>query len=427
VGTPKLRIPDNNVVRALALLDFLMRGSRTVMCRLALAVVVGTLQSLVPATPNAIGASFLHHAYRNIHNETLENVNVIHDFYHSVLALGALAQVDFSWWEQALNRGLREKVQPRDFCTLGFTWGDGSGSGSGGTFEWVDSEKGVLPRTEAWMGAWNGDIHSFTSNWRELRTVEEILKREEVLFNKLRGRMIFYFTDNEVTYNIFKKGSSKTLSLHILVQQLKALKLALGCRLEVIHVPGTTMTTQGTDGLIRGVWANGFNTDFKSFAVEVFLPALPPLSLTEWALSYIGIQKEHAAWWNVETDTSLWAPQKLMDAHTFWVLSPGVARQGFTAAIMAWVESPWDSSQLFLVPRIKQKSFGHVNKYVEFIGQFKEIPWGRTHSPLVPFVLYYLPPFVRSLKTNSDDGMDPSSKMRAPQWVRDQVEHLRGL
>jgi hypothetical protein len=94
---------------------------------------------------------------------------------------------------------------------------------------------------------------------------------------------------------------------------------------------------------------------------------------------------------------------------------------------MAWVESPWDSSHLFLVPRIQQRSFGRVNKHVEFIGQFKEIPWGSTHSPLVPFVLYYLPPFVHSLKTNSDDGMDPSSKMRALQWVRDQVEHLRGL
>jgi hypothetical protein len=71
---------------------------------------------------------------------------------------------------------------------------------------------------------------------------------------------------------------------------------------------------------------------------------------------------------------------------------------------------PWDSSHLFLVPRIQQRSFGHVNKHVEFIGQFKEIPWGRTHSPLVPFVLYYSPPFVRSLKTNSDDGMDPPPK-----------------
>jgi hypothetical protein len=94
---------------------------------------------------------------------------------------------------------------------------------------------------------------------------------------------------------------------------------------------------------------------------------------------------------------------------------------------MAWVELPWDSSHLFILPRIQQRSFVHVNKHVEFIGKFKEIPWGRTHSHLVHFVLYYLPPFVPSLKTNSDDGMDPPYKMRAPQWVSDQVEHLRGL
>jgi hypothetical protein len=32
VGTPKLIVPDNKVVRALALLEFLVRGSRTVLC-----------------------------------------------------------------------------------------------------------------------------------------------------------------------------------------------------------------------------------------------------------------------------------------------------------------------------------------------------------------------------------------------------------
>jgi hypothetical protein len=255
----------------------------------------------------------------------------------------------------------------------------------------------------------------------------ETLKREEVVFNKLRGRIVFYFTDNEFTYNICKKGSIKNLSLHLLVQQLKALELALGCRLEVIHFPGTTMITQGTNGLSRGIWANGVNTYFKSFAVEVFLPAFPSISLTHWALSHIGIQAEHAAWWNVESVTSLWAPINLMHAQTFWILSPVVTRQGFTAAIMAWVQSPWDSSHLFLAPRIQQRSFGRVNKHVEFIGTFKDIPWGRAHSPLVLFVLYYLPPFVRSLKTDREDGMDPSSEMRAPQWVWDQVEHLRGL
>jgi hypothetical protein len=65
---------------------------------------------------------------------------------------------------KASNIGLREQVQPRDFCTLGVAWGGGSGSGSGGTFEWVDSGTGALPEMEAWMGAWNGTVHSLTSN-----------------------------------------------------------------------------------------------------------------------------------------------------------------------------------------------------------------------------------------------------------------------
>jgi hypothetical protein len=168
-----------------------MRGSITVLCLLALAVVVGTLQYLVPATPNAIGASLF---YQNIHNETLESFDDIRHFYNSGLALGALAQSDFSWWEQAFTSGLREQVHPRDLCTLGIAWGGGSGSGSGGTSEWVDSGNGALSKMEAGMGDWNGYVHSFTSNWIELRTIVETLKIEEVVFNKLRGRMVFYFT-----------------------------------------------------------------------------------------------------------------------------------------------------------------------------------------------------------------------------------------
>jgi hypothetical protein len=41
-------------------------------------------------------------------------------------------------------------------------------------------------------------------------------------------------------------------SLHMLVHQLKALKLALGCCLEVIYSPGTTMITQCTYCLSMG-------------------------------------------------------------------------------------------------------------------------------------------------------------------------------
>jgi hypothetical protein len=106
-----------------------------------------------------------------------------------------------------------------------------------------------------------------------------------------------------------KESFLKNLLTTSLVQQIKALELALGCRMEAIHVPGTKMISQGTDGLSRGIWVNGSNTDFKYFAVEVFLPDFPSPSLTQWALSHIVIHEEYAPWWNVETETSSWEPK----------------------------------------------------------------------------------------------------------------------
>jgi hypothetical protein len=64
------------------------------------------------------------------------------------------------------------------------------------------------------------------------------------------------------------------------------------------------------------------------------------LSLTKWIISHFGLHEEYAPWWNVETDTISWEPQNLMHTNTFWALSPGVARQGLTAATMAWVDPP---------------------------------------------------------------------------------------
>jgi hypothetical protein len=112
------------------------------------------------------------------------------------------------------------------------------------------------------------------------------------------------------------------------------------------------MITQDTDGMSRDIWANGLNADLKSFTLEVFVPALPSVSLTNWALSHIGILEEYAPFWNVETDTNSWEPQNLIHNNNLWVLLPGVFRQGFTVAIMDWVESPWNSSDLYLVARI---------------------------------------------------------------------------
>jgi hypothetical protein len=84
-----------------------------------------------------------------------------------------------------------------------------------------------------------------------------------------------------------------------LFQKLKALELALGCCFEVIHVPGTTMITQRTDGLSRDIWASRLNTEFKYFASKVFFAVLATAGLTKCMLEKIQISPELAPFWNV--------------------------------------------------------------------------------------------------------------------------------
>jgi hypothetical protein len=59
--------------------------------------------------------------------------------------------------------------------------------------------------------------------------------------------------DNLVTYYIVSGGSSTSLELQKLLRRLKYLEMKLNIRLEVVHIPGTHMIAQGTDGLSRGL------------------------------------------------------------------------------------------------------------------------------------------------------------------------------
>jgi hypothetical protein len=105
------------------------------------------------------------------------------------------------------------------------------------------------------MGTWVPDVQHHNSNWRELRT---LLWTLELLYAKnpkrYGGATLFYFTDNLVSYYVVQNGSSSSPALHDLVRQIKILEMKLGCRLEVVHVPGRLMIGEGTDGLSRGLW-----------------------------------------------------------------------------------------------------------------------------------------------------------------------------
>ena len=68
-----------------------------------------------------------------------------------------------------------------------------------------------------------------------------------------------------VSERAFYKGNSKSLTLFRLVLRLRKLQLKSNFKLHVLHVAGTRMIEQGTDGLSRGLPFEGLVGNKKDF------------------------------------------------------------------------------------------------------------------------------------------------------------------
>jgi hypothetical protein len=252
---PTLRIPEDKLARSLAILDYVLSQPGE-MSGLALSVVYGTLQLLVAASPSNVGQTYLRQAYDSLYEGSEEQEDSRYLLYRRiVISPGALA--DLQWWQAALRAGLCRVVRYDKSGMLVATFGDGSGTGSGGTVQMPDFT------VTQWMGQWKPHVHSKSSNYRELYTLLATLQRIwERDPTSVRGMTLFYFTDNSVCYHVVQGGSSKSPTLHALVKEIKLMEVKMGCRLEAVHVPGLVLICQGTDALSRGVWvspAQGFN------------------------------------------------------------------------------------------------------------------------------------------------------------------------
>ena len=122
---------------------------------------------------------------------------------------------------KALSCGISKKTRPHDVATLEVTWGD------------------EITTLNIWQGAWSPLVPSFSSNWNELMTLKQTLANARK--DQVKGRRLLYFTENTVSYDIFRKGTSKSLRLWKLLLAIKILELSLGYIVQVIHVPRTIM------------------------------------------------------------------------------------------------------------------------------------------------------------------------------------------
>ena len=430
-GIPKIIIPDNKISRAIAMIDYIDHGCDHLLARLIVSMVVGFLQSLVPATPGNIGASFLRPLYEDLHRLQEDDTPGTKKFYFCIMELRQRSRDCLWWWKQALTSGLSRQTQPRDLATIGVSWGDGSGTGTGGTINFLNLEGQDEPiKLDIWMGTWNGTVVHSTSNWKEMCTLRQTLQNESNLGGiRVKHRRLLYCTDNSVMCDIFRRGVSKSDTLQKLFLEVKLLELQLDCHLLLIHVPGTTMIREGTDGLSRGVPLQPlYKYEGNALLPLLWRAASPSTPLLNWALSKIKLPWDSTAKWLFQEDYTNWSRTKMLGQNVLWCVTPGFGKQAILQALYTWIETPTKCGHIFIIPRIMQRDFGRVSKNVLYLGQYTDLPLPFTL--LVPFVLLYIPPFNRSHEYDTlrtKQRLDISSPESIPPWIQSDIDQLQRM
>jgi hypothetical protein len=144
------------------------------------------------------------------------------------------------------------------------------------------------------------------------------------------------------------------------VEDIKLLEIELEIVLEVIHVPGTTIITEGTDGLSRGIWCTPLHQrpDRHLLLAEIFAPVPFTRDVGDWAVLEAGfdpgVHWEHRSW---ELE---WRAEDCFDRLTVWAPPPEVAPQLIYDMLQIYVEKPLSTGMLFLIPRVLQRRWSRL-------------------------------------------------------------------
>jgi hypothetical protein len=411
---PQLRIPEHKIERCQAMATYVREyDNPRGMSRLALSVVAGTLESVSDATPNRLGHTYLRHTYDLIH----QGEETGQETYYTMCTLTPEVRQEMQWWIRILQSNLGRSIRGDRSGTLVPSWGDGSGTGTGGTINCPDGP------FKMWMGQWSPTVYHFSSNWKELKTLLITLQHLKHTGTDLDGVTVFYFTDNSTTYWIAKAGSSGSPGLHLLIEQVLLLTLDLGANLQVIHVPGVVMIDQSTDGLSRGIWATDLQglMDPHEMNVAVFEPL--PVDM-ELALHYVHQyqlpgQAVYHHW------TQHWG-RALFNHLSVWFPPPELAQQVLIGILEAWVEQPATTSALLFIPRTCMHSWAGLSRHITELETIYPLVTALRHPPRlpIPVVVLYIPPHTRSLPTHR---MEYSSLPPGARWHTAEAEKVRGL
>ena len=296
-------------------------------------------------------------------------------------------------------------VRGNNIVMVLYGFGDAAKSGFGASFQ---TTEGIWYR----IGVWGDDGESESSNFRELCNLVETL---EVKLNseELKGHEIFFFTDNSTAESAFYRGTSKSKKLFELVRRLHKIELDGGCIIRLIHVSGSRMISQGTDGLSRGDTGEGImgGKPMLSF-VPLHLSAVersPPLK--EWLLDTFGMESipswkllKEGDWFDVAHDIvggcrnqdGIWIPHTKAGSY-IWAPPPAGGQVAVEQLRRARLKSQ-SSYHIFVIPRLYTSIWRRqLRKAADLVIELPFLPniWSKDeqHEPLT---LAFLFPFIHS-------------------------------
>ena len=247
---------------------------------------------------------------------------------HDVAALRRLAAFDLP--------PLRV-VRPSRVVQVFYGFGDASGTQFGATTSQNYNCRGCLSKESAGskgvrfrLGIWAADVQRESSNYKELRNLVETAEAEAKA-GRLHNCEFFLFTDSSTAELAFHKGSSTSPLLHELVLRLRLLEMTHSLLVHLIHVSGSRMIAQGTDGCSRGSLMEGVMAGFDMLSfVDLARTALQRcLGLLDWLRAWTGRPALKAltpeGWFDEGHGVTGWAK----DAHGVWMPKHGPRWQLF--------------------------------------------------------------------------------------------------
>jgi len=207
-------------------------------------------------------------------------------------------------------------------------------------------------------GLWGRDTDSLSSNFRELCNLVESVE-EAVQLGELSGSELFIFTDNTTAEGRYYRGNSDNRILFSLILRLRLLEMNQSLQLHIIHVAGSRMIQQGTDGLSRGLLTNGvFGGQPMALHVPLHLDAIarhPPVLdwIRSWSPDHTITPLTPVQWYVTGhglTDAQPF-PEESAGTWFAWVPAPAAARHALEELATSRHKRPF-LNHIFVCPRL---------------------------------------------------------------------------